>query len=102
MNPNGRHTPPVSDPLQHPVHDPMLDPVVDSVLDPVADPPLDPGSDPSAMPAGDPRDADPFVIAAVVDVRNRFGVSGLEQMVELARAEIVLARQALQELVADR
>lgn len=79
----------------------MLDPVVDSILDPVTDPPLDPLSDPAAMTASDPGDADPGVVAAVIEVRNRFGVSGLRSMIALAQGEIVAADAALAELAAD-
>ena len=79
----------------------MLDPVVDPVLDPVVDPPLDPLTDPAVRAAADPGDADPAVVAAVIEVRNRFGVSGLRAMIHLAQVEIVAAEQAIAELRPD-
>ncbi|GEM_PF-3665490 len=89
----------MSDPNQQQIdHDPMRDPVLDPVLDPITDPALDPESDPAAMPSGDPHGADPVVVAAVVDIRNRFGMGGLADMVRLAQDEIVAAEQAMQAL----
>lgn len=88
------------DPGPEHLHDPMLDPVVDPVLEPVADPALNP-VDPAARPATDAADIDPVVVQAVVEVRNRVGVSGLRSMVSLAEAEIAAAEAALRELRAD-
>jgi hypothetical protein len=82
------------------LHDPMRDPVVDPVLDPVTDPALDP-VDPAARPATDPGDADPIVVAAVVEIRNRVGATGLRSMISLAEAELAAAEAALRELRPD-
>lgn len=84
--------------MTEPTHDFLRDPVDDAVLDPVTDPALDPDRDPAARPSVDPADIDPGIVEAVVDVRNRFGVGGLRDLVRLAEAEIVSAEQAMQQL----
>jgi hypothetical protein len=44
---------------------------------------------------------EPDIAEAVHHVANRFGVRGLEDMIELAQAELVEARRALEELAPD-
>lgn len=84
--------------MTEPTHDFLRDPVDDPVLDPVRDPALDPSRDPAARASVDSDGIDPVVVDAVVDVRNRFGVGGLRDLVRLAEAEIVGAERAMQEL----
>lgn len=44
--------------------------------------------------------ADPVVVEAVESVRDRFGASGLRDMIELAQRELGVAERALAELAA--
>lgn len=44
------------------------------------------------------RPVEPDIHDAVQAVANRYGVAGLEDLIALAEAELVVARQALDEL----
>jgi hypothetical protein len=44
---------------------------------------------------------EPDIAEAVQSVANRYGVAGLEDLITLAQRELVVAREALQELVTD-
>lgn len=46
------------------------------------------------------RDYEPEIVDAVQHVANRYGVNGLEDLIELAQQELVVARSALEELAA--
>lgn len=46
------------------------------------------------------RDYEPEIVDAVQHVANRYGVNGLEDLIELAQRELVVARSALEELSA--
>lgn len=46
----------------------------------------------------DPEHVDPDIREAVQGVLNRYGTTGLEEMVALARHELVRAREALKQL----
>ncbi len=53
-------------------------------------------------PAGRPAvDADPAVVDAVAQVRDRFGAHGLRDMIELARHELAGVEAALADLARD-
>jgi hypothetical protein len=47
------------------------------------------------------RDIEPEIREAVQHVANRYGVRGLEDMIDLAQDELVVARNALEELAPD-
>jgi hypothetical protein len=47
------------------------------------------------------RDIEPEIREAVRHVANRYGVRGLEDMIDLAQDELVVARNALEELAPD-
>lgn len=47
------------------------------------------------------REIEPDITDAVQAVANRYGVSGLEDLIALAQEELVVARQALEELASD-
>jgi len=44
------------------------------------------------------RDYDPEIVDYVTAVANRYGVQGLEEMIELAQEQLETARAALEEL----
>ena len=44
------------------------------------------------------REIEPDIAEAVHAVANRYGVAGLEDLIALAQEELVVARQALEEL----
>jgi hypothetical protein len=46
----------------------------------------------------DPDDVDPGIREAVQTVVNRYGAPGLEQLIEVARAELQVARAELERL----
>lgn len=46
----------------------------------------------------DPDDFDPDIREAVRSVVNRYGAPGLEQLIELAQHELVVARAELEKL----
>ena len=46
----------------------------------------------------DPEDIDPDIREAVQSVVNRYGAAGLEQLIELARQELDVARAELKKL----
>jgi hypothetical protein len=47
------------------------------------------------------REPEPEVVEAVQHVANRYGVRGLEDLIELAQVELVVAQKALDALAAD-
>ncbi|QWF20950.1 hypothetical protein KM427_18600 [Nocardioides sp. LMS-CY] len=46
------------------------------------------------------REYEPEIVEAVQQVANRYGVGGLEDLIDLAQQELVVARSALEELSA--
>jgi hypothetical protein len=44
---------------------------------------------------------EPDIAEAVIAVANRYGVAGLEVLISLAQVELVVARDALEELAPD-
>ncbi|WP_243056986.1 hypothetical protein [Nocardioides sp. SR21] len=47
------------------------------------------------------REIEPDIADAVHGVANRYGAAGLEDLIVLAQEELVIARQALEELAPD-
>ncbi len=44
------------------------------------------------------REYEPEIVDAVHHIVNRYGAGGLEDLIELAQAELIVARKALEEL----